>query len=376
MALLLRTWLAACLLCGTGLTWAHKASDSYYRLDVQGAVVTGQLDLALRDIDFALGLDADDDGEITWGELRARREPLVAWALAQLSVQRGGACTLSAGALMVDSHTDGSYAVLPLRAECPASSGDVTLTYRLLFEQDALHRGLLRLSLDGVTRSAVFSPSQAEQRFATGVVSLWTPFRQYLVEGIWHIWKGFDHVLFLLALLLPAVLLWDGTQWRAVARLGDAGREVLAVVTSFTLAHSITLSLATLGWITLPSRLVESVIALSVVLAAANNLYPMVQGRRWVAAFGFGLIHGFGFASVLADLGLPSDALVLSLVGFNAGVELGQLAIVAVFLPLAYGLRETHTYRIGIFRAGSWATLVVAAVWLCERALNLQLITA
>ncbi len=376
MHALIRHWIAACLLCGAGLALAHKASDSYYRLDVDGQAVTGQLDLALRDVDFALGLDADGDGTITWGELRARRDELAEWALAQLSVQRGGACTLSAGALMVDSHTDGSYAVLPLRAQCPAASGDVTLGYRLLFEQDALHRGLLRLTLDGTTRTAVFSPTLPEQRFVAGAVSRWTQFRQYLVEGIWHIWKGFDHVLFLLALLLPAVLLWDGAHWRGVARLGEAGREVLAVVTSFTLAHSITLSLATLGWVTLPSRLVESVIALSVVLAAANNLYPLVQGRRWVVAFCFGLIHGFGFASVLADLGLPREALALSLLGFNAGVELGQLAIVAVFLPLAYGMRDTDTYRIGVFRAGSWATLVVAAVWLCERALNLQLITA
>lgn len=373
---LIRSWIAACLLCGAGLALAHKASDSYYRLDVDGQAVTGQLDLALRDIDFALGLDTDGDGTITWGELRTRRDELADWALAQLSVQRGGACTLSAGALMVDSHTDGSYAVLPLSAQCPAATGDVTLGYRLLFDQDALHRGLLRLSLDGATQTAVFSPTLTEQHFVAGAVSRWTPFRQYVIEGVWHIWIGFDHVLFLLALLLPAVLLWDGRQWRGVARLGAAGREVLAVITSFTLAHSITLSLATLGWVTLPSRLVESVIALSVVLAAANNLYPLVQGRRWIVAFAFGLIHGFGFASVLGDLGLPREALALSLLGFNVGVELGQLAIVAVFLPLAYGLRDTDTYRIGIFRAGSWATLVVAAVWLCERALNLQLITA
>jgi hypothetical protein len=363
------------LLCGVGSALAHKASDSYYRLDVQGQAITGQLDLALRDLDFALGLDADDNGDITWGELRARRQALVDWALPQLSVQRGGACTLSAGALMVDRHTDGAYAVLPLTGECPAATGALTLGYHLLFEQDALHRGLLRLMLDGGTQTAVFSPEQAEQRFEAGAVSRWTQFRQYLIEGIWHIWMGFDHVLFLLSLLLPAVLLWDGTRWRGVARLGAAGREVLAVVTSFTLAHSITLSVATLGWVSLPSRWVESVIALSVVLAAANNLYPLVQGRRWIAAFGFGLIHGFGFASVLAELGLPQEALALALVGFNVGVELGQLAIVAVFLPLAFGLRETATYRVGIFRAGSWATLTVAAVWLCERALDLQLIT-
>ena len=106
--------------------------------------------------------------------------------------------------------------------------------------------------------------------------------------------------------------------------------DVCRIVTSFTVAHSITLSLAALGIVALPSRLVESAIAASVVVAALNNLRPWSQGRRWVVAFGFGLIHGFGFASVLADLGLPRDTLVLALVGFNLGVECGQLAIVAL----------------------------------------------
>ena len=117
---------------------------------------------------------------------------------------------------------------------------------------------------------------------------------------------------------------------------------MLWVVTAFTLAHSITLTLAALRLVELPSRLVESAIAASVVLAAVNNLVPVVERRRWMVAFAFGLIHGFGFASVLAELGLPQETLVLSLLGFNLGVELGQLAIVAVFLPTAYALRNTR----------------------------------
>jgi hypothetical protein len=161
-----------------------------------------------------------------------------------------------------------------------------------------------------------------------------------------------------------------------VDRLGEATREVLWVVTSFTVAHSITLSLAALGLVSLPSRLVESAIALSVVLAAANNLWPVVEHRRWLVAFGFGLIHGFGFASVLAELGLPTDALVLSLLGFNLGVELGQMAIVAVFLPFAYALRNTAFYLRGVFTVGSWLTLLVAFVWLVERAFDLKLLSA
>jgi len=119
---------------------------------------------------------------------------------------------------------------------------------------------------------------------------------------------------------------------------------------------------------------VESTIALSVVLAAANNLKPVVAHRRWLMAFGFGLIHGFGFASVLADLGLPQGALVLSLLGFNLGVEVGQLAIVAAFLPLAFWLRHSAFYRRGVFVGGSALTLALAAIWLVERSFDLKLL--
>ncbi len=152
--------------------------------------------------------------------------------------------------------------------------------------------------------------------------------------------------------------------------------EVLWVVTAFTVAHSITLSLAALQIIELPSRLVESAIAASVVLAAANNLWPVVERRRWLVAFSFGLIHGFGFASVLTELGLPKDALVLSLLGFNLGVEVGQLGIVAIFLPLAYAMRHSVLYKKGVFVGGSLLTMLVALVWLAERLLNLKLISA
>ncbi|MCF8179011.1 MAG: HupE/UreJ family protein [Sulfuritalea sp.] len=354
---------------------AHKASDSYLVLDVAGSEISGQWDIALRDIDFALGLDLDGNGEITWGELRARHADIDAWALGRLTLQRGGTCRVRVSDHLVDSHTDGGYTVLKLAGSCPAAQGDLTLGYRLLFELDALHRGLLRLTLDGATQTAVMSPERSEQRFVAGDVSRLAQFGQYLVEGIWHIWIGFDHILFLLSLLLPAVLVHDARRWRGVARFGEALREVLWVVTAFTVAHSITLSLAALGLVSLPSRLVESAIAASVVLAAANNLKPLVEHRRWMVAFGFGLIHGFGFASVLVELGLPRETLVLSLLGFNLGVETGQLAIVAVFLPLAYFLRDTIFYRRGVFIGGSLLTLLIALFWFIERAFDLKLIS-
>jgi hypothetical protein len=372
-----RNFWYSCILTALGLcalpAWAHKASDSYLVLQVNGAQVTGQWDIALRDIDFAIGLDADGNADITWGELRARHADIAAWATSAFTLERGGACPMQVTQHQVDEHTDGAYAVLTLQAQCPQAGGDLALHYRLLFELDALHRGLLRLELDGVTHSAVLSPDAAQPRFAVGESSRLSQFGQFLVQGVWHIWIGFDHILFLLSLLLPVVLVRQAGAWQGVGRFRDALREVLWVVTAFTAAHSITLSLAALRVVELPSRWVESAIALSVVLAAANNLRPVVGDWRWMVAFGFGLIHGFGFASVLGELGLPQEALVLSLVGFNLGVEVGQLAIVAVFLPLIFWLRNTPFYRRGIFVGGSMLTMAIALVWLAERVLDLQL---
>src|SRR5207247_3039031 len=144
-----------------------------------------------------------------------------------------------------------------------------------------------------------------------------------------------------------------GGRWQAAGNFRAAFWDVVKVVTAFTLAHSITLSLAALSVVSLPSRLVESAIALSVVLAALNNLRPLVFEKRWVIAFCFGLVHGFGFASVLADLGLPQESLLIALVAFNLGVELGQLAIVGVFLPIAYNLRTTGVYQRVVVVYGS-----------------------
>jgi HupE / UreJ protein len=354
---------------------AHKPSDSYLSIEVGEKGVSGQWDIALRDLDFAIGLDADGDGNITWGETRARHAEIAAYALARLAVQSNGtACTIEVPQQLVDRHTDGAYTVLQLRVSCPQPPIQLTLGYQLFSDLDPQHRGLLKLSAGGRTSTAVFGPDKPQQSFAVKEPMGWfAQFIDYGREGVWHIWIGFDHILFLVALLLPSVLVWHKPRWQPASGFAASFWEVAKVVTAFTVAHSITLSLATLGWVSLPSRLVESAIAASVVLAALNNVWPVFQGRRWLVAFGFGLIHGFGFASVLADLGLPQDTLLLALVGFNLGVECGQLAIVAVFLPLAYSLRRQWVYERLIFIGGSLLIAALAAVWLIERVFNLEL---
>ena len=371
-----RLWIALALaLAGPAPALAHKPSDSYLSIKVSPSDINGQWDIALRDLDFAIGLDADGNGEITWGEVRAKHNEIAAYALARLALQGdGAACSIEPGAQQIDAHTDGAYTVIPLVIRCAKTPAQLTIGYTLFADLDPQHRGLLNLQALGNTRSAVLGPQAPSQQFELKSASRWDQFIDYAREGVWHIWIGFDHILFLLSLLLPAVLLWRQGRWQAVETFRAAFIDVLKIVTAFTLAHSITLSLATLGVIELPSRWVESAIAASVVLAALNNVWPVFHGRRWMVAFAFGLIHGFGFASVLTDLGLPRETLALALVGFNLGVEGGQLAIVALFLPLAYALRRSAFYRRAVMVGGSALIAALAGVWLAERALEIKLI--
>jgi hypothetical protein len=366
--------LLAILLLLPGAAFAHKPSDSYLSLRVEGADLRGQWDIALRDLELAVGLDGDGDGRITWGELRAAGGAVEAYAGSRLAIASAGlGCPLRFDELLTDRHTDGAYAVLRFEARCVEAPSRLDVDYGLLFDLDPLHRGLLRLERAGRTSTAIFGVDSARQRLVLGEEPVLRTLGRYAREGVWHIWIGADHVLFLLCLLLPAVLRREEGHWRPVPRLRDALGQVLRLVTAFTAAHSITLCLAVLGWIALPSRLVESAIAASVVLAALDNLHPLFAGRRTALAFGFGLVHGMGFASVLADLGLPRGSLVPALLGFNLGVELGQLAIVAALVPLAFALRGSAGYRRVAFPAGSAAIACLAAAWLAERSLAIRL---
>ena len=216
------------------------------------------------------------------------------------------------------------------------------------------HHTLAKIEAPGVTEQFAFTPESRETRVALrgpgeggrGTVS-------FFLLGVEHILSGYDHLLFLLGLLLP----------------GGGLLALTKIITAFTLAHSVTLSLAVLNLVALPGRLIEAVIALSIAAVAAENLFlqPTVT-RRWVVSFCFGLVHGFGFSSALRELGLPPHGLLLSLFGFNAGVEAGQALVVAVALPLLLVLRHTRWEKRMVL-SSSLAMLVVGLVLFVERAL-------
>jgi hypothetical protein len=355
--------------------FAHKASDSYLTLKVSADKISGQWDIALRDMDFAIGLDTDDNNVINWKELRHKHDAVRNYAFAHLQLFSGIApCQIKPTQYLVDNHTDGAYSVLQFDVDCPTLLTKLGVDYTLFFDLDPLHRGLLRVEYQGTTHTALLSPSSNNQTIELIQVKPGTVFLQYLHEGIWHIWTGYDHILFLLSLLLPSVLYRQSGLWQPTQRFRPALMEVIKIVTAFTIAHSITLSLATLSIITLPSRWIESAIAASVILAALNNIYPLINKKLWLVAFGFGLIHGLGFANVLKDLGLPQNMLLLTLLAFNLGVELGQLTIVSGFLPIAFLIRRTLWYRKVIFNLGSALIALLATIWLLERSFNLSLL--
>lgn len=375
--------IASGMACATSPAFAHKASDAYLRLSLNDRQVTLRADVALRDLDRELVLDADDDGLLRWGEVRGRGADIEALLQRDLRLDvrdaAGSPCIAGGFApLQLEQHSDGRYAVLTRTWSCAAAPAAATLSYGLFAASDPTHRGLLTRTSAGATTTTVISPGSAPLNIplnaagSDGARPAGLP--SLFLDGVHHIWIGIDHVLFLVALLLPAVLTRHEHRWTPAPAWRPALWSVLGVVTAFTVAHSITLGLAVFELLDPPSRWVESLIALSVLLAALNNLRPVLVETRWRLTFVFGLVHGFGFASALKDLGLGRGDLALPLLFFNLGVEAGQLAIVAVLVPLAWAARRWRGYPRWILGAGSVVVAALAIVWLVERLFDLQLL--
>ena len=366
--------LAALLSCSfTAAAQAHIASSGFLSVKIAGTDVVGSIEIAVRDVELAVGVDANRDNQITWRELNDSAPRLARYLSEHLAfaAQDGGsgvACPLSFQALQVNDRVDGSYAWLPFTAQCPLAVRDLTIDYSVMAGLDPSHRGLLTLTAGRAVQTAVLGGAAEHATFAVFAPSRWRAFVDYLHAGIWHIWSGIDHLLFLLSLLLPAVLLRKGGRWEPVPEARPALVSIFKVVTAFTLAHSLTLTLAALDIIRLPSRLTESIIAASIIVAALNNIFPLVTESRARIAFAFGLLHGFGFASVLADMGLPHGARLISLLAFNLGIETGQMAVVLAVMPVIYALRAGPFYRRALMPWGSAAIAALALVWLVQRA--------
>jgi hypothetical protein len=354
---------AVLLAFGVGSLRAHQVNTSYTTLALHDS--TAVLALAIDEGDLYLlfpDLDVNGDGVLWAEEVLAGVASSQQWLGERIVVKMDGEqLELLPQHPRVESDADGNlFLRAPFEAKLPVNPALLQVDYAALLQPplQTVHRNLLKLTIPG--RVEVLSVLSAEQpmhevRLREDPVSIWSQLGGFVWLGVEHIWIGYDHIMFLLALIVIG------------SRLGP----LVKIVTAFTVAHSITLVLATFELVALPSRLVEAGIALSIVYVAAENFWLRDARHRWMLTFGFGFIHGFGFASVLRDLGLPQEGLIASLFGFNVGVEVGQVVIVAAVFPAILWLSR-QSFHIRAVQVLSAVILLFGLGWFVERVFDLS----
>jgi hypothetical protein len=341
---------------------AHRGSATYLIVEPtdDGANITADVEIVDAAMELGMGEDASHDAVL------AAADRIHAWLHEGVWLEaRGGRCASTLGPITRATSEDAPRLEVAITYRCPSPRGSLTLHDDTIFASDAQHETFVRERFGTGTETRVLRVGR--QTAALGEpASMSSLLGQFAWEGVMHLLTGYDHLLFLLSLLL--------TTGELAAKRGHraALRDIAFVVTAFTVGHSITLIIAALGVLVLPARFVESVIAGSIVVVAVMNIVRPESRKQmpWLA-LGFGLIHGFGFSSVLADLGLPSRARVLSLLSFNVGIEAAQLGCVLLAIgPLEWMARQ-QGYRNWVVRGGSACIVVLAGFWMIERALGL-----
>jgi hypothetical protein len=347
--------------------FAHAAGTSYLILQLpEDGAVAVRWDLSMQDIVWTVFVDADYDGNVTWQEVQNAKGALDSAVLAQIAVQRGGVpCAFSANDFALASRSEQNFLSAALTADCP-QRGLTTVGGALFMSGDASQRVLLSAvrgeeQFTGVLSAA--DPTWSEPEKA----SAWRSFARFVGEGVWHVLIGYDHITFVLLLLLPSVMRPVDGKWQGASGIRQVAREMVTIITAFTIAHSITLALAVTGTVKLPIHPIEIAIAASIAVAGVLNLLPRLSKLRLPLAFGFGLVHGFGFANALSEIDAVGTSLLPLLAGFNIGVELAQLGIVALVLPVIYAIRSTRWYASGVLPLGSCALGMAGVVWLLQR---------
>lgn len=341
-----------CLATGAA---AHNTQLSSATLEVSGSTVHGELDMNGRDLEVAINATLLVPGGTVASEgLAAARAAIRSYLVEHVRLDAGGApCDLQVQSL----EPAAEHVRVRVQFACPKVSA--TLVYRATPFAEIDPRARHMVTVTGAAkRFGLLSASTPSLEITTVRQSPWAVFGRYLFAGIEHIAIGFDHIAFLLG-----TIVW-----------GRGLLPIVKVITAFTVAHSITLTAAVLGAVTPDPAWVEAAIAASIVYVAVENFFVRDVGRRWPLTFAFGLVHGFGFASVLREYGLPREALVPALAAFNIGVEVGQLAIVAGALVLLQGV-DRFERRAGVAeipdRRVAWtisiAVGLLGAWWLFER---------
>ena len=359
------------LLFVASLLKADILKENFITFDINHTSPTLLLDFESDNLEKFIALDDSKNGIISWKELKAHEARIKQYILGHIHILSDDKpCPMKVTGFQVYRRVHQSYIKLPISLDCEIPKHSINLAYDLFFNVDKDQKAFVKLSKSASTQ--IMSSRKPMLNITLEEPSLWQSFQNFLIEGIWHIWIGFDHILFLLMLIIPSV--YHHKSYLPRKRFSTTLKEIIKITTAFTLAHSITLALSVTEIITLNTIYVEVAIALSVLFTALNNLWNFSHARPWMLAFVFGLIHGFGFANVLHELIDKKEGFASMLVGFNIGVELGQLAIVLALLPLMFYLRKSWFYRQFIMIGFSTFTAIIALLWVIERGLNLSIL--
>ncbi len=351
---------------------ADLLKENFITFDLNDSFAKAVIDFESDNLEKFMKLDDNDNGIVSWKEIRAHKKEIEKFVLShvEISVDKKR-CKSSVDKFEVYRRVHQSYIKLFLSLSCKLPKEAISLKYDLFFDVDKDQKAFVKISDKNISTPMILSSRKVEVKLNMKKEPLWSSFINFLVEGIWHIWIGFDHILFLLMLLIPSVYIYKDSSFYPREKFKDVLFEILKVVTAFSVAHSITLALSVTKTVTLNTTFVEVAIAVSVLFTALNNLYPIVKHKAWIMAFLFGLIHGFGFANVLHELIVKNSDFISMLLGFNLGVEIGQMAIVAALLPLFYFLRKSKFYKYIILYGFSFAAAVIAFIWALQRAFGL-----
>lgn len=372
----LRLWLMQTLVlfcvCGN-LAMAHQTGNSYLTVSEADGRLQLEIDFIVRDLGNLLQVPGQPNEQPPAPDkLLSLQSPISAAIQKSLTIEVDEqAIPLEFLTQSVVLHNDGLYvrqrfsgSALPLDAKF------IVVRYEFFTQNDKLGRAFFKLVMRNDEMSSVFDQTSAIQRFALGETKRWSTIGLFTKEGAKHIWEGTDHLLFLLTLLLPGLMLTirkPDLNGELAAYNRDAEKFAFKVITAFTLSHSITLAFSVFGWVSLPDKLIESLIALSIMISAVLNLQNRFHISHWKMAFLFGLIHGMGFANGLKELGLSSMYFLETLFAFNLGVELGQLsAVIVVSVPVLLLARKAESKQL-VLQYGSIGVLLTSIVWLAQR---------
>ncbi len=363
---------------------AHTTEQPYLYVFVTESGIDGRAELAIGDITSVLGLDLSGDDVAIEATLRDNADLLHQYLDDHLVIAaEGRERTIEFGAvdLFREGSTDLAFAVVQYTAGShTAVPTDLDIRFDPFFAEIPGRDGLLLINggfelgeFTQTKESLVTVDADAPSaEIDLGADGRWDNFRNSISLGINHIETGPDHILFVLALLVPSVLVYTD-RWEPVASFRSGLWRVLKIATFFTIAHSITFTLAGMGWLpTPPAKLVEATIAVSIAAAALHTLRPIVPNREWALSFIFGLFHGMGFASLVSDLEVSRSSQLISLLGRNVGIEIGQVVVILLLFPGLFLLRRTPFYQPFVTVA-SLALAAVALSWTAERLAEVDL---